>query len=160
MAKLSAQNPNDTSGVRFPPPLIFIISFVVGLQLQRHFPVMDIPKAGGRLISVVCFVASAILAVSSFTMFRRARTSPIPIRPTTALVTNGPYRFSRNPMYLSLVLLYVGLALRLNDFWVLALAPVVIVLVHYLAIVREEQYLERKFGQEYLDYKARVRRWL
>ena len=93
-------------------------------------------------------------------MFRRARTSPIPIRPTTALVTNGPYRFSRNPMYLSLVLLYVGLALRLNDFWVLALAPVVIVLVHYLAIVREEQYLERKFGQEYLDYKARVRRWL
>lgn len=160
MAKLSAQDPNDTSGVRFPPPLIFIIAFIAGLQLQRHFPAIDIPKVSGRLLSVVCFVASAILAASSFIMFRRAGTSPIPIKPTTALVTNGPYRFSRNPMYLSLVLLYFGLALRLDVFWVLVLAPVVIVLVHYLAIVREERYLERKFGQEYLDYKARVRRWL
>jgi protein-S-isoprenylcysteine O-methyltransferase Ste14 len=160
MVKSSAQNPFDTPGVRFPPPLIFIIVFVAGLQLQRIFPVIDIPKVIGRLISAVCFVASAILAASSFIMFRRAHTSPLPFKPTSALVTNGPYRFSRNPMYLSLVLLYVGLALWRDIFWVLVLAPIAVVLVQYLAIVREERYLERKFGQKYLIYKARVRRWL
>lgn len=93
-------------------------------------------------------------------MFRRARTSPLPIKPTLVLVTNGPYRFSRNPMYLSLVLLYFGLALWLDIFWALVLVPIVIILVQYLAIMREERYLERKFGQQYLYYKACVRRWL
>jgi protein-S-isoprenylcysteine O-methyltransferase Ste14 len=160
MVRLQPQDPVDTSGVRFPPPLIFIIVFVAGLQLQRLFPGIDIPKVIGRLISPACFVVSVILAASSFTMFLRAHTSPLPIKPTSALVTNGPYRFSRNPMYLSLVLLYVGLALWLDIFWVLVLVPVVIIAVQYLVIVREERYLERKFGQEYLFYKARVRRWL
>jgi len=134
--------------------------FIAGLQLQRIFPVLDIPKAIGYLLSVICMVPAAIIAASSFIMFRRARTSFLPFKPAAALVTNGPYRFTRNPMYLSLVLLYVGLALRSDLFWVLALAPIAIVLVQYLAIVREEQYLERKFGQEYLIYKARVRRWV
>jgi protein-S-isoprenylcysteine O-methyltransferase Ste14 len=146
--------------VRFPPPLVFIIVFVAGLQLQRFFPFIDIPKVIGRLMSVMCFVVSAILAASSFIMFRRARTSPLPIKPTLVLVTNGPYRFSRNPMYLSLVLLYFGLALWLDIFWALVLVPIVIILVQYLAIMREERYLERKFGQQYLYYKACVRRWL
>jgi protein-S-isoprenylcysteine O-methyltransferase Ste14 len=159
MDKLSAQNQIDTSGVRFPPPLIFIIVFVAGLQLQRFFPFVDIPKVIGRLISVMCFVVSTILAASSFIMFQRAHTSPLPIKPTLVLVTNGPYRFSRNPMYLSLFLLYFGLALWLDVFWVLVLVPLVIILVQYLAIVREERYLERKFGQQYISYKARVRRW-
>ncbi len=146
--------------MRFPPPLVFIIVFVAGLQLQRFFPFIDIPKVIGRLMSVMCFVVSAILAASSFIMFRRARTSPLPIKPTLVLVTNGPYRFSRNPMYLSLVLLYFGLALWLDIFWALVLVPIVIILVQYLAIMREERYLERKFGQQYLYYKACVRRWL
>ncbi len=160
MVTLQPQNPVDTPGVRFPPPLIFIIVFVTGLLLQRLFPIIDIPKVIGRLISLVCFVASVSLAASSLIMFLRAHTSPLPIKPTSALVTNGPYRFSRNPMYLSLVLLYIGLALWLDIFWVLVLAPIVIISVQYFVIVREERYLERTFGQEYLFYKARVRRWL
>jgi protein-S-isoprenylcysteine O-methyltransferase Ste14 len=160
MAKLSAQNPIDTSGVRFPPPLIVIIVFGAGLQLQHLFPFIDIPEVIGHFISVVCFVASAIFATSSFIMFLRAHTSPLPIRPTSVLVTNGPYRYSRNPMYLSLVLVYVGLALWLDVFWVFVLVPAVIILVQYLAIVREERYLERKFGQKYLRYKSCVRRWV
>ncbi len=160
MVKLSRRNPSDVPGVRFPPPLIFIGVFVAGIQLQHLFPIIVIPRVLGRFISVVSFAVSAMLAASSFVMFRRAGTSPLPIKPTTALITNGPYRFSRNPMYLSLVFLYIGLTLWLDDFWVLLLVPVVVVLVHYLAIVQEERYLERRFGKEYLRYKSSVRRWL
>ena len=96
----------------------------------------------------------------SIRLFRRAGTSFIPIKPTTALVWSGPYQFTRNPMYLAMACLYLGLALWFDLFWPLILLPGVLAGVQYGVIAREEQYLERKFGDDYRQYKARVRRWL
>ena len=90
------------------------------------------------------------MAVWSVGLFRRERTSFIPIKPTTTLVIYGPYRFTRNPMYLSLVCVYVGVALWFGLFWALILFPAVMVLIQRYVIVREEQYLARKFGDKYL----------
>jgi protein-S-isoprenylcysteine O-methyltransferase Ste14 len=84
----------------------------------------------------------------------------IPANPTTALVTSGPYRFTRNPMYLGMAFLYVAFAFGFGVMWAMALLPVVILVVDRFVIAREEPYLERKFGQRYRDYKARVRRWI
>jgi protein-S-isoprenylcysteine O-methyltransferase Ste14 len=82
------------------------------------------------------------------------------MKPDTALVTSGPYRFTRNPMYLGMAFLYVGFAFAFGVIWALAFLPAVIVVVDRFVIAREEPYLERNFGQAYRDYKARVRRWV
>ena len=92
--------------------------------------------------------------------FRRARTSPIPVKPTTAIVETGPYRFTRNPMYVGLTLLYLGLTLWVGSLWPLLLLPVALFALQRFVIAREERYLEAKFGDQYLRYKARVRRWI
>jgi len=93
-------------------------------------------------------------------LFRRAGTTPNPTKPTTALVLRGPYRFTRNPMYLGFAALYLGVTLLVNSLWPLLLFPAVVGLVQGRVIAREEAYLEAKFGNEYRAYKMRVRRWL
>jgi protein-S-isoprenylcysteine O-methyltransferase Ste14 len=105
-------------------------------------------------------VAGVLLAVSAAYLFRRAGTTPNPSKPTSALVIRGPYRFTRNPMYVGMTTLYLGGTLLLNDPWPLAFLPGVIALLQSYVIGREEAYLERKFGDEYRAYKARVRRWI
>jgi protein-S-isoprenylcysteine O-methyltransferase Ste14 len=100
------------------------------------------------------------LLVWSLWLFLRARTSPLPMRPTTALVGSGPYRWTRNPMYLAMLLVYLGAALLFDVTWALVLSPAVVALVNRLVIAREERYLEAKFGEEYRRYKARVGRWI
>jgi protein-S-isoprenylcysteine O-methyltransferase Ste14 len=92
--------------------------------------------------------------------FRSARTSMVPMRPSTALVTSGPYRVTRNPMYVGMAFLYAGLALLLGVIWSLAFLPAVLLMVDRFVIAREERYLEARFGEEYRAYKGRVRRWL
>ncbi|HWQ69571.1 MAG TPA: isoprenylcysteine carboxylmethyltransferase family protein [Patescibacteria group bacterium] len=90
----------------------------------------------------------------------RAHTPINPYKATTAVVTGGLFRFSRNPIYVSDTLIYVGLSLALNAWWALALTPVVVWIMQVGVIVREEEYLERTFGEDYLRYKRQVRRWL
>ncbi|HYA14120.1 MAG TPA: isoprenylcysteine carboxylmethyltransferase family protein [Syntrophales bacterium] len=148
------------SGEWIPPPLIYAVVFAIGFPLQRVFPIGILPKVISRVIAFLCAGITAILAVWSIVWFRRAHTSLLPIKPSTALVTTGPYQFTRNPMYVSLAFLYAGLGLWFDVFWALVLLPVVIVIVRHYIITAEERYLEQKFGEEYLRYKARVRRWL
>ena len=93
-------------------------------------------------------------------LFIRAKTEVPPHRPTSAIVTDGPYRFSRNPIYVALTLLSAGIALWVNSFWMLGLLIPTLVVMTIAVIGPEEQYLERKFGAEYLDFKSRVRRWI
>ena len=150
----------DRSGVNFPPPLIYIAGFMVGVALEVAFPIAALPLG---LALAAAFIGLAIwLALDGAAMlhFRRARTSMVPMRPTTALVTSGPYRFTRNPMYVGMAVLYAAVALSLGVIWALAVLPLVIIAVDRLVIAREEPYLERKFGDEYREYKSRVRRWL
>lgn len=102
----------------------------------------------------------ALLDPAAAARFKRARTNPVPWRPATALVTDGPYRFTRNPMYLGMAALYAGIALGAGLLWGLALLPVVLAAIQVAVIAREEAYLERVFGDQYRVYRATVRRWL
>jgi protein-S-isoprenylcysteine O-methyltransferase Ste14 len=160
MANRSDPNNIDHADVKIPPPLIYVAGFFLGLLLERAFPILVLPKTLSRVAAVVCIALCVILTVWSIGWFHRARTSFIPIKPTTALVVYGPYQFTRNPMYFGLVCLYLGLALWFGMFWAVILLPAVIALVQHYVIAREEQYLERKFGDQYLRYKASVRRWI
>ena len=153
---------SDTSGVRFPPPLIYAGGFAAGYGAHRLLPIRlwpDPTAIEGRL-GWGLLVAGVLLAVSAAYLFRRAGTTPNPSKPTSALVIRGPYRFTRNPMYVGMAVLYVGGSLLLNDPWPLAFLPIVVTLVQRRVIAREEAYLERRFGDEYRTYKARVRRWI
>jgi protein-S-isoprenylcysteine O-methyltransferase Ste14 len=144
------------------PPLIYAGLFLVGYAVRRAVPLRlwGDPPPGARLVAWGLVAAGVLLAASAVVLFRRAGTTPNPTRPTTALVLHGPYRFTRNPMYLGLSLCYLGAALLVNSIWPLILFPALIVLVQGWVIALEEAYLERKFAAEYRAYRARVRRWL
>jgi protein-S-isoprenylcysteine O-methyltransferase Ste14 len=149
----------DSSGVRVPPPLFYVAGFLAGVALEQAVPIGRPPLAitlAGALIGGGLWLA---LDGAAMLRFRRAGTSMVPFRPSTALVTSGPYRFSRNPMYLGMASLYVALALALGVIWALILLPLVIAAVDQLVIAIEEAYLVKTFGPRYCDYMARVRRW-
>jgi protein-S-isoprenylcysteine O-methyltransferase Ste14 len=152
----------DSSGVRIPPPLIYIVGFLVGVALELAFPIAALPLALAVSAALIGFAIWLALDGAAMLHFRRARTSMVPMKPSTALVTSGPYGygFTRNPMYVGMAVLYAALALALGVIWALAFLPVVIFAVDRLVIAREEPYLERKLGDNYRDYKRRVRRWL
>ena len=150
----------DHAGVVVPPPLIYLACFLVGLGLQQLVALPRLPAAPWRLVGVALLAFWLALTVASFRRFRTARTSVIPVRPATALVIEGPYRFTRNPMYLGLLSLYVGVACWLGLLWPVLLAPVLVGVVQRSVIQREERYLERRFGGDYRQYRAQVRRWL
>lgn len=143
-----------------PPPLIYIATFVPGWFLNRALAPPDLPLELRWGVADVCIAVAVYLAVSAIRTFRRAHTTPNPYGETTVIVSHGPFRHTRNPMYLALTLLYTGVAFALNAPLTLLLLPLALVAMHYGVILREEKYLEQKFGDEYRQYKARVRRWI
>ena len=154
---------NDTSGVRIFPPFIYAGGFVIGYAVHRFMPVRlwsDGPPAAPRAMAWALVGAWLGLGLSAVFLFRRAGTTPNPTKPTTAMVVRGPYRLTRNPMYLGLVALYLALVVFVNSLWPLVLLPAVVAMVQRQVIAREEAYLEARFGAEYRAYKGRVRRWL
>src|SRR5581483_12025916 len=153
MADASSPGGEDHAGVRIPPPLIYAAGFGIGLLLQWSLSAPAIPVLGSRVAGLLCMVLWLVLLVPSISLFRRAQTNIVPSRPTTRLIVSGPYRFTRNPMYVSLISLYVGLTLCFDALWPLVLLPLVVLIVRYGVIAREERYLERKFGRDYLRYK-------
>ena len=153
-------SPRDHSGVWFPPPLIFVLFFAGGAYLDHFAPLPQPPVVIARPLGAAFVVAFLALTVQSFRHFGAAGTSVVPVRPTTALVVSGPYAYSRNPIYLGLLLLYAGLSLLLLLVWPLLLGPGVVWIVGEWVIGPEERYLAEKFGEEYELYKSRVRRWL
>ena len=155
--------PLDHPGVRFPPPLLFVLGFVLGLLVQRVWPLAFIP--GGRtpfstLVAWMLVVLGGALLAWAIWTFRAAQTSVYPNRPATQIVERGPYRFSRNPMYVALSLMYLGLALWRNMLWPVLFLPLVLVLLWVLVIRREARYLTEAFGEAYGAYRQRVRRWV
>jgi protein-S-isoprenylcysteine O-methyltransferase Ste14 len=158
------QNPTitatDHAGVRVPPPLLYAVGLGASVLLQALLPLGSWPRLAGMVLALPCLALGLGLCAWSIMLFKRFRTSLVPVVPSAALVTRGPYRFTRNPMYVGLAFIYAGTALWFGLGWGLLLLPVVLVLIHYLVIVREERYLERKFGEAYGRYRARVRRWI
>jgi protein-S-isoprenylcysteine O-methyltransferase Ste14 len=150
----------DKVGVRIPPPLLFLIPILASVIIEYFAPttfvVGPVRWIAGSLL-VGCGLA---LNVAGFITQKRAGTDPIPFHPTTKIVSHGVYRFSRNPMYIGFAFWTLGLAVLLNSIWALCAVPIGLVLIDRLVVAREEMYLERKFGDEYLSYKRRVRRWI
>ncbi len=151
--------PLDHAGVPVPPPLLYAAGFLTGLALERRRPLPRPPRAARSIGSGLALLGAAVPA-SGATLFRRRGTSVLPVRPTTALITSGPYRLTRNPMYVGFALAHAGLALRRRSTWALLMLGPVLAAVDRVAIQREERYLERTFGEEYRSYARRVRRWL
>ena len=152
----------DHAGVRFPPPFIYLGVLLIGIAAEWFVPLRRFGLDRTLLIILgVGFVLGGILlAMTAIGLFRKAGEQPEPWTVTNAIVTDGIYRHTRNPMYLGMALLYVGLALIADSPVALILLPVVLVIVQTQVIAREERYLAGKFGEPYLDYKRRVRRWL
>lgn len=151
---------SDNAGVITIPPIIYLVGLFLGLLLHYLYPVKCLPAAISVWSGVLLILISVPMALSAFLAFRRAGTSPDVHKPTTAISVDGIYRFSRNPMYVSLALLYLGIACWVNSLWILLLLVPVLVVVDQGVIKREERYLEKKFGDEYLRYKSQVRRWI
>ncbi len=151
---------DDTPGVLLPPPTIFAAAVVLGWLLDDVVRQPALPSAIAPWAGSVLIVAGLGLAAAALREMRRARTAVDPYKPSTALVRTGPFARSRNPIYVALFLLSLGLALLTNALWcVVLLVPAVIVLRRFV-IAREEAYLERRFGDEYRDYCAATRRWV
>lgn len=155
-----ASGQGDNAGVVAPPPLIYVVPLGIGLYLNRANPFPIMPARFAQTIGVALLGLGFILGLSAFVQFWRKHTSVMPYSPTTAIIQSGPFRLTRNPLYVAMTLLYVGVALIMNAAWPLLLLPLVLLIVHRGVIQREERYLEQKFGDEYISYKSRVRRWI
>ena len=148
-------------GLKAPPPLLYLATLVIGWLLQWLFPISVLPSGIVTVAAGVVVLALGILiGFWAVSIMRRAGTSPNPTQPTTAIVTTGPFHYTRNPIYLGFTLSCVGIAIAANDLWVLLPLLVVVVVMTRVVIPGEERYLEQKFGSGYTDYAARVRRWL
>jgi protein-S-isoprenylcysteine O-methyltransferase Ste14 len=147
-------------GLRVHPPLIYLAALLIGMGLNPWWPIGLLHGRWGGIIGVVLIVAGVIIMPPVLTRFRRANTPFNPHKPASALITDGPYRFSRNPAYIALTLWYVGVGLLLNNGWVLLLAIPVLLVMDRRVVPGEEHHLQTRFGEQYLRYKSQVRRWL
>ncbi len=154
------QSTKDAPNVITIPPLIYLAFLAVGLLLDYLFPVPVLPNSIQYAVGFGMIIATGLVMPFVLLEFRKAETQFDPRKPTTAIITTGPYRFSRNPSYVSLTTLYLGIAITADSMWVLAGLIPTLVVMHYGVILREEEYLEAKFSEEYLRYKNTVRRWL
>jgi len=150
----------DRAKLIAPPPILYLGALAIGLGLHLAFPVRVLPRGVARVAGWIVCLFSAGLGMSGLWVLRKAGTSQNPRRPTTVLVVSGPFRISRNPLYLSLLFLYAGIALLVNSLWISLLVIPLVVVLRAGVIGPEEHYLERKFEDEYRRYRSQVRRWL
>jgi protein-S-isoprenylcysteine O-methyltransferase Ste14 len=150
----------ETAGVIAPPPLIYLSALGLGFGLNAAIGTGSLPSRVAIPVGGASIIVGAGLMRSFVLAFARAQTPLDPYKPSEAIVTDGPYRRTRNPAYLGMTLAYAGIAIAANAPWALLPLPATIAIIDRGVIAREERYLERKFGTGYLDYKRRVRRWI
>ena len=159
MSQDSKDNP-DNPGVIAPPPLIYAGALLAGLLANRRYRIPFLPRPLARALGWPLVVCGLVVGLLGEREMRRAETSTNPYKPATSVVTGGPFRFTRNPLYLSMTLIYGGISALANALPAALLLPVVLRLMRRGVIEREERYLERKFGDEYIEYKEGVPRWI
>ena len=150
----------DKPGIVAPPPLIYLGVLIFGLLLNRRLPIGFVPSGIARGLGWSLLGAGALLLVWFEWAMWQADTSSNPYKPVKHIATEGPFRYTRNPGYLSMAMIYTGIASLANALWAILLLPGALLVIQRGVIEREERYLERKFGEEYLRYKARVRHWI
>jgi protein-S-isoprenylcysteine O-methyltransferase Ste14 len=151
----------DTSNTVVRPLVAWILALLAGLAADQLYPLRFVPASvPGAWVGGAIFAIAFALAIWAIVTIRKAGTRVETYKPTTTIVVNGPYRFTRNPIYLGMVLGQIGLAIAFDSLWILATLVLFYLVIRYGVVAREEAYLERKFGDVYLGYKSRVRRWL
>jgi protein-S-isoprenylcysteine O-methyltransferase Ste14 len=146
--------------VGIPAPVVFFGLLIIGFTLNWAVPLALMPKFPTEIIGIIIVAVGLLIGLSGLIMMRTAHTSPDPRKPTTALVEKGVFRYSRNPLYLSMFVLFLGIALLMNFLWLILLFPLLFAAVERTAVKPEEAYLEHTFGDPYLQYKKRVPRWI
>lgn len=148
-------------GVVAPPPILYLGFLIAGLAVTPVFPLpVPLPSWFGGLLGMVLLLAGGLFARWSFVVMKRAGTSASPRQTSAALVTAGPFSHSRNPIYVSMTLLYAGISLVVNSAWPLLVMPGLMWVMQRGVILREERYLKQQFGESYVAYCVRVPRWL
>ena len=156
----SAHDPTDKPGVVVLPPVLYSVAFIVAFLLRWWMPLPIFGSAIAIWIGAASFVAGLAIGIPARRALSAAGTNVNPMQPTTAIVSAGPYGFTRNPLYVSMILLFLGVTTAFDTWWgPIVLLPVLPVM-HFGVILREERYLERKFGEAYRQYRAKVRRYL
>ena len=150
----------DVPNIIAPPPLVYVGGLILGLILGALFSTPFLPGGLTWTVGLPLIALGVVLLATAFRAFRRAGTSPDPGEPTKRVVTDGPFRFTRNPIYLGFTLIYLGITVALSSLGALLLLLPALAIIDRGVIVREERYLARRFGDKYLRYKTRVRRWL
>ena len=153
---------NDSAAIRIPPPLFFFVCLGFGFLLEYFLPIHPISLSLIPRVIVGCIfiLISGYFAASAFVVLIKNKTSFDTSKSTTKIVTDGSFRFSRNPLYLSLLLLLFGIAVLMFSIWLFFTIPILYILFLFKAVKPEESYLSQKFGEEYLEYSAKVRRWV
>ena len=146
--------------VKIIPPLVYLAGVVIGIVISIWIPTKIAPSSLAWTLGGTLLICGAVLAGSAILKFKNAGTTARPDRAASTLVVVGPYRITRNPMYLGLALVYVGIAIADQSVWALILLPVVLTIIQHQAIEPEEAFLERRFGASYIRYKENVRRWI
>jgi protein-S-isoprenylcysteine O-methyltransferase Ste14 len=151
---------NDHAGVRFPPPFIFLSFLVAGVMADSPWLSGHLATVPAMVMGAVIFAVGFVLAKNSVPRHRKAGSNVEPWKPTTKIISDGVYGRSRNPIYLAMVLGYIGISIAAGSIAAfVSLIPCLLVMRYYV-IGREERYLEAKFGADYVDYKSKVRRWI
>ena len=150
----------DHPKVLMPPPVFFLIHLVIGFSINYLLP-LQIVADGGRLKSGFIFMGlSLILFVWSVATFKKFRNDPNPYVEDKLVITSGPYRFTRNPIYMAMIIFVVGTGILFNNWWIVLLVVPSLIILSEKIVKKEEEYLTEKFGEEYREYRRKVRRWL
>jgi len=159
---MTSTTKKDSPGVYIPPPVIYVVVFIISMLVQGIIPLdrSFFYSAIAANLSIVLIMCAFIFGVPAFVQFLRSKNTIVPIKPASSLETRGIYSITRNPMYVSLMLLYAGIGIVKGNWWTFILIPILLIVVQVFIIKKEESYLERAFGQEYIDYRKRVRRWI
>ena len=159
---MQMESHNDNPRIYIPPPLLYVATFFFANLIQRLLPLNKafFYTSSSKWLGSVIILTGLIFTIPALRQFFQTKNTLVTIKPANSLQTTGIYSVSRNPMYISLLLIYTGLSFIIGNWWNLALLPLLILTVQEYVIKREEKYLERRFGQSYFDYKAKVRRWI
>ena len=150
----------DAPNVRIVPPLVYLAGLALGFLANTWMPFKFVPAPLAWSAGALLMACGASLAGSAVLTFKRSHTTVRPDRAATALVIRGPYKISRNPMYLGLAAAYLGISIAGQSIWALILLPLVLLIIQRRAIEPEERFLRRRFGTEYVNYAEKVHRWI